>query len=334
VRHLRRRASRRRRRSRTLTPPSEVEVAVLDVFAENLGLNLTVRQIYYQLVSRRVIANTLSEYSRLDRILVNLRKRRPDVNARIADRTRPLYVGETSFLNDQENYLEVWLEKDALSSVVRQVTDIYGCALQVTRGYASLSILLNFTERVPRGCRPVILYLGDFDPSGEDIFRNIKNVINERFPDAIIEKVAVGKRDIIRYHLASIPVKRTDPRYEKFKEKYGRRGVELDALPPNILLEKIRSAILMHLDVGVRAKSIVDRFVQSSSDSLVDYALQDLRTRLTQVALSRLLDRLDRDKLAIRVMRELEIQKKPELDIPDTLRHTILSEMSNMLMKE
>ena len=316
-----------------MTPPSMVEVAALDVLAENPRLMLTVRQIYYQLVSKRVITNTLSEYSRFDRILVNLRKRRPEVDARIADRTRPLYVGETSFLNDQENYLEVWLEKDALSGVVRQATDLYDCALQVTRGYPSLSILRNLSERVPRGRRPVILYLGDFDPSGEDIFRHIRDELTQRFPSAIIEKVAVGKKDITRYRLPSIPTKRADPRYEKFTEKHGRRGVELDALPPPILLEKVSVAILDYLDVGARAKSIVERFVQSSSDSLVDYALQNLRSRLKQIARSRLLERLDTNKLAAKIGRDLEARKKSNLELPNMLGQSILMEVSQMLEK-
>ena len=63
VRRLRRSASKRGRRRGMLTPASKVEIAALDVLAEFPGLKLTVRQIYYQLVSRRVIANTLSEYS-------------------------------------------------------------------------------------------------------------------------------------------------------------------------------------------------------------------------------------------------------------------------------
>ena len=326
----RRRASKRRRRRRAVTPPSKVEIATLNVLAEIIGLKLTVRQIYYQLVSRRIIDNTLNEYSRFDRILVNMRRKRPDVDARIADRTRPLYVGEASFWDEQENYVEVWLEKDALSSVVRQVTELYKCALQVTRGYPSLSILRNLSERVPEGCRLVILYLGDFDPSGEDIFRHIRDEVTGGFPKVVLEKVAVQKRDIRKHRLPSIPAKRTDPRYRKFVERHGRRGVELDALPPPILLEKVSRAILRYMDVGARARSTVETFIQASSASLVDYVLQDLRTRLIRVVQVRLMERLDTGKLAVQVRKALEAQKKLELEIPGTLRGSILTEVSRM----
>lgn len=177
----------------------------------------------------------------------------------------------------------------------------------------------------------MILYLGDFDPSGEDIFRHIKDEVSERFPNVILEKVAIAKKDIRKYRLPTIPAKRTDPRYRKFVEKHGRRGVELDALPPPILLERVSLAILRYMDMGARARSTVETFIQASLASLVDYALKDLSTRLMEVAQARLLERLDTRKLVVQVRKALEAQKKLELEIPDTLRRSILTEVSSML---
>lgn len=321
---------RRRRRRRAITPASAVEEAIFNILAE-IPLELTVRQIYYQLVSKRVIPNIIQAYGRYDRILVNLRRRRPDVDARIADRTRPLFKGKISLWKGQTNYVEVWLEKDALSSLVKQVTSVYGCALQVTKGYPSLSILRDLSERVPNGCRLVILYLGDFDPSGEDIFRHISEEVKKNFFKVILEKVVLKKEDVKKYVLSPIPAKKTDPRYKKFVKKHGNRTVELDALQPQILLKKIGEAILRFIDPKAQAQIHYKIFVDSKSSRLVDEALQSVRNRLLEVTCAYLRESLEKKTLVAAAKEKLEKGLKPEFRVPDALRRRILRELARML---
>ena len=324
------RKRRHKRRRRAVTPVSAVETAVLKVLAE-IPLKLTVRQIFYQLVSKRIIPNILPAYNRYGRILVNLRRRRPDVDARIVDRTRPLFKGKVSFWKGQKYYVEVWLEKDALSSLVKQVTSIYGCALQVTRGYPSLSVIRDLSERAPKDCRLVILYLGDFDPSGEDIFRHISEEVKKKFSNVILEKIALKKEDIKKYGLPPLPAKRTDPRYKKFVKKHGNRAVELDALPPQILLKKIGDAILRFTDPKAQAQVHYEAFVDSISSRLVDEALQSVRNRLLEVTCAHLQEGLEEEALVTAAKERLEKRLKPQFKVPDALRRGILRELARML---
>jgi len=323
---------RRRRRRRVLTPASAMEEAILNVLAE-LQLKMTVRQIYYRLVSKKVIPNITQAYSRFNGILVNLRRRRPEVDARITDRTRPLFKGEVSLWNGQKNYVEVWLEKDALSSIVKQVTSVYGCALQITRGYPSLSVLRDLSERVPKGSRLVLLYLGDFDPSGEDIFRHISEEVKKKFSNVVLDKVALKKEDIKEYKLPPIPAKRTDPRYKKFVERHGNRAVELDALPPQILLKKIGDAILRFTNPKVQAQVHYETFIGSTSSQLVDEALQSLRNRLVEATSAHLQEGLEEKALVMAAKERLERSLKPQFKVPDALRRRILKELMQMLSR-
>jgi len=325
------RKRRRKRQREAITPASAVERAILNILVDIPRLDLTVRQIYYQLVSKRVIPNIEQAYNRYGRILVNLRRRRPDVDARIVDRTRPLFLGKASLWKDQKYYVEVWLEKDALSSLVKQVTSVYGCALQVTRGYPSLSIIRDLSERVPKSCRLAILYLGDFDPSGEDIFRHISEEAKKKFSNVILEKVALKKEDIKKYGLLPIPAKRTDPRYKKFVKRHGNRAVELDALSPQILLKKIGDAILRFTDPKTQAQVHYETFVDSTSSRLVDETLQSVRNRLLEVTFAYLKEGLEEQALVAAAKEKLEKSLKPQFKVPDALRRSILRELARML---
>ena len=322
---------RRRRRRKAITPASVVEEAILKVLAEIPRLDLTVRQIYYRLVAKKIIRNIKQACNRYGRILVNLRRRRPDVDARIVDRTRPLFLGKASLWKEQKYYVEVWLEKDALSSLVKQVTSVYGCALQVTRGYPSLSVLRDLSERVPKGCRLVILYLGDFDPSGEDIFRHISEEVKKKFFNVILEKVALKKEDIKRHGLPPIPAKRTAPRYKKFVKKHGNRAVELDALRPQILLKKIGDAILRFTDLKAQAEVHYETFVDSTSSQLADKTLQSVRNRLVEVTFAYLQEGLEEEALIAAAKERLEKGLKPQFKVPDALRRSILRELARTL---
>jgi len=169
------------------------------------GYRLTLRQLYYQLVARGIIPNKQSEYAKLSTLLVKGRMGGAvDWNA-IEDRLRvpkiPYYVSDVAdALKDtinqyrldrqetQDVYIELWVEKDALSSVLLPVTSEYHINLMVNRGYSSCSAMHDAYTRFKLygdKKKKVILYLGDHDPSGLDMIRDIKERMREFFIETL-----------------------------------------------------------------------------------------------------------------------------------------------------
>lgn len=167
-----------------------------DIIAEyqKLGLRLTLRQLYYQLVSRDVIPNKVAEYAKLSKILTEGRMAGIVDWAAIEDRLRkaespsswdsPKDIMDTVIsayakprMEGQPNYVEVWVEKDALSGVLGEVTRPYHVPILVNRGYSSVTAIYDsykrFKSALERGQSITILYLGDFDPSGVDMIRDV-----------------------------------------------------------------------------------------------------------------------------------------------------------------
>ena len=87
------------------------------------------------------------------------------------------------YWRELDDYVEVWLEKDALAGVLYRVTDEWGVPLMVTRGFASLSYVHNAAETIERVGKPTfIYYFGDYDPSGVEIDRNLERRLREFAP--------------------------------------------------------------------------------------------------------------------------------------------------------
>jgi hypothetical protein len=143
-------------------------------------------------------------------------------------------------------YVEVWLEKDALSGVVYPVTSAYDVPLMVARGYASLSFLHAAAEFIGELEVPTHIYhLGDFDPSGVDAGEKIEATLRELAPAAEIhfERLAVTPEQIEAWRLPTRPTKATDSRARGF----GPVSVELDAIEPGVLRRLVQTAIERHL---------------------------------------------------------------------------------------
>ena len=229
---------------------------------------MTLRQTYYQLVARHVIDNNKNEYQKLSLALVWARQAGIIPWEWIEDRTRqPRQVSMWSNLmsffdtvkrsyrknvwENQENYVVLWVEKDALSGIFQRIANDYGVTVVVGRGYNSWSIKKELADIFESyGKKPIILYFGDFDPSGEDIFRDLEESF-KFFQISLkkIEKVSLTKEDILKYSLPPDFAKKTDTRAKSFIEKNGDMAVELDALPLNILQEKIKTSIEAHIDM-------------------------------------------------------------------------------------
>jgi hypothetical protein len=225
----------------------------------------TVRQIFYQLVSRGVIAKLESEYKQtVVRLLGDMRRDGTLPYDWIADNTRwmrkPItYSSLAGMLEHQQDfyrralwdnqpaYVEIWLEKDALAGVLYPVTSKYDVPLMVTRGYPSLSYLHEAANTISEEGKPAYLYyFGDYDPSGMDITRAVENGIREMAPDAEIyfEREAVTPDQISSWSLPTRPTKATDTRSRNFAGE----SVEVDAIRPGILRELAEYCIRKHID--------------------------------------------------------------------------------------
>jgi hypothetical protein len=224
---------------------------------------MTVRQIFYQATIRGTVEKTEQGYAKVQIALANMRRAGVMPYNWIVDFTRWQRKPRT-FLNvahaleqtasfyrkdlwaRAESYVEIWLEKDALSGVLMPVTSKYDVPLMVARGYASLSFLSAAAEYMAAEVRPVFIYqLGDFDPSGVDAARKIEQTLRELAPAAEIyfERLAVTPQQIDSWGLSTRPTKQSDTRANGF----GSISVELDAIDPNALRYLVEGAIGRHL---------------------------------------------------------------------------------------
>ncbi len=98
----------------------------------------------------------------------------------------------------QEYYVEVWVEKDALSGVLNPISRKYHVHLVVNKGYSSASAMYDakdrFIEAMNDGKKCVILYFGDLDPSGEDMVRDINNRLTIMGAEITVKKLALTFR--------------------------------------------------------------------------------------------------------------------------------------------
>lgn len=226
---------------------------------------MTVRQLFYQLVSKGLIAKSEQEYKgTVCRLLSELRRDGRIPYHWISDNTRwqrkpDTYSGLTQMLSDaqefyrraiwddQDVYCEVWLEKDALAGVLWDVTAEWDVRLMVTRGYPSLSFVYSAAMAIQRENKPAFLYyFGDRDPSGVDIDRWVEQQIRELAPavDLTFERVAVLPDQIDEYSLPTRPTKKSDSRSKGFEGE----SVEVDAIHPDTLRQLCRDSITQHID--------------------------------------------------------------------------------------
>lgn len=226
---------------------------------------MTVRQAFYQAVSSGLVDKTENAYGNdVQRNLALMRKRGDLPYGWIADNTRWMRKPRTwssidemldsasasyrrALWDNQDAYVEVWLEKDALAGVVDRVTSAFDVPLMVSRGFASLSFLYEAAESIADQDKPAYLYyFGDHDPSGVVIDRKISETLRELAPESEIhfERVAVLEDQIREYNLPTRPTKASDSRSRNFEGE----SVEVDAIPPGLLREMVRDCIVQHVD--------------------------------------------------------------------------------------
>ena len=254
----------------------------------------TVRQLFYQLVSKGVLKSTRQDYKNFDAMLVRLREDDPWLDSMFIDTSKPRfnYYNESYWVG-QDYFVEIFVEKDALRGFFEPYARRYKVNLVICRGYPSVTRLREAKEQrhVPPDVRYVILYFGDFDPSGVDIFR----WINEELRPYNIEviKVALTREQVRRYRLPPMVPKRSDPRYRNFVERYGEVAVELDALHPAVLRDLIRQSILRYMDVHRRLEVEISEKIHTEAYVVVDEVLRDIRQRLMDIAVARIREEIN-----------------------------------------
>lgn len=227
------------------------------------GYELTLRQAYYQLVARGYIPNNERSYKNIGSLINDGRLAGLIDWHSITDRTRNLRgnshwdnpanviaSARYSYLLDkwegQPNYVEVWVEKDALVDIVGQAcrpldTPYFSC-----RGYTSQSEMWSAAQRFiyqrDRENR-IIIHLGDHDPSGIDMTRDIQERLWLFGADVEVKRVALTMNQIDTYNPPPNPAKLSDSRCGKYIEQYGDESWELDALEPQVITDLITNEV-------------------------------------------------------------------------------------------
>lgn len=279
------------------------------------GLRMTLRQLYYQLVSRNAIENKLKEYKRLSNLLSDARMMGMLDWDAIEDRLRkPRAAQQFEDLNDlmeaalatyrlarwegQEHYVELWVEKEAMAGIIEPIAREYHITFMVNRGYSSQSAMYEAAKRFLDGCygkvpyqtvaemltkggqklenpthealtkvmiqnkddfptqkrKPILLYLGDHDPSGEQMAEDCSNRLDLFGIDVDVRKIALTREQVDMYDPPPNPAKMADPRAAAYVEKHGESSWEMDALSPDVLDQVIRGAIEEVCDLDLMEK--------------------------------------------------------------------------------
>ena len=261
---------------------------------------LTLRALHYQLVSIGM-TNSINHYKRVVNAMIEARwaglvdfDTFSDLDRSMIGKTefQPTYLEEqvetaqtqvrlwmTSYhKNRWENqpiYPEVFIEKKALQGVFSSVCVKWDVALGACKGYPSLTFLyetsLRMKEAVYQDKQPVILYFGDYDPSGEDIPRAIKENLDKLgVPEVEVRRIALMEEQVVSWHLPPAPVKVGDSRSAAWD---GLGQVELDAVEPTKLQKLCDEAILDCFDYSLHdeLEAIEDEEREKFTEIMKDY---------------------------------------------------------------
>lgn len=238
----------------------------------NQGYDLTLRQLYYQFVARDLLPNTAQSYKRLGTIVDKGRQAGLLDWDHITDRTRNLernshwldpagiIDGATQgygidLWSTQDVRVEIWVEKEALAGVVQRAAEDLDCPWFACRGYVSQSEMWGAARRFIRygneGQSTVILHLGDHDPSGIDMTRDIRarTALFSYDGDITVKRIALNMDQVETYNPPPNFAKTTDSRYQDYRDRFGEDSWELDALDPATLDALIRAQIDEYRDI-------------------------------------------------------------------------------------
>jgi hypothetical protein len=263
---------------------------------------MTLRQLYYRLVSAGVLRNDQKEYKRLGSVMTRIREDSKVPRSWIVDHVRSTlkpssWTGLANFAEtvrdayrkdywaSLDHHVEIFVEKDAVAGTVQPVTEEKDIRLRVCRGYSSVSFAGEIADLWTRVQKPIFAYyLGDFDPSGFDLERDLREKLERysRRPCVTYptennrrcfcwQRLGVCREDFGLHDLISLPVKEKDRRAKAFLATHGRHCAEVDAIPPTELRSRVEKAINRHIDLD-RWKGLVEveKLQQQTLDDVVE----------------------------------------------------------------
>lgn len=268
------------------------------------GYVLTVRQLYYQLVARDHIENTLQSYKRVAGVINDAKLAGLIDWDAIEDRTREFLVNnhwtsgseliraaarqykEDMWLN-QECRLFVIIEKEALVGVLEDLCRRYDVPLLAARGYPSGTVLREFAQlhllpAIEDGKYIRILHLGDHDPSGIDMSRDITERLSLFTYGGVgaeeVERIALNMEQVREVRPPENPAKSTDSRFREYRKRFGTSSWELDALSPSYLNNLVEQHITFHLDdsAWLDRKQQVEEVRKMLNDRAADQDLAEM----------------------------------------------------------
>jgi len=266
---------------------------VIEIVAEyrGQGYSLTLRQLYYQFVARGHIANTMRDYKRLGGLVSKARRGGYLDWEAIEDRTRNLqgnsHWGSPGEIvqacvrsyavdkwEDQPHRVEVWVEKEALVGVVARVAGELDVDYFACRGYVSDSEMEAAARRHIAyercGQSVTVLHLGDHDPSGIDMSRDIQERLDLYLAHTNVLRIALNMDQVEEYTPPPNPAKLTDTRCQDYMARFGDESWELDALEPAVLSQLIKDHVTSLRDDVLYEAALVRQ--ESGRDKLRDVA--------------------------------------------------------------
>lgn len=273
-----------KRRRSTKAELADLDALIVAVVEEEYPV--TLRGVYYRVVSRGGVPKTEAAYKAVGRRLLALRRSKRIPYHRITDGTR--WVRQPQTYDDLEDALtrtaqlyrrnlwriqpvevHVYTEKDAISGVVYDVTAQYQVPLGVLRGYCSETFAYSVAESIKATRKPTFVYqLGDHDPSGIGAWEDFRRKV-EAFADGCqiaFERLAVTPEQVQSLSLPTRPTKTSDTRAHTFVGG----SVEVDAIPAPTLRQIVSDAIEQHIDP--RQLRITEQVEESEREILWDLA--------------------------------------------------------------
>jgi hypothetical protein len=257
-------------------------IAVLNQYTDYWPL--TLRQVHYRLLGRKVLrnssdpkstyTNTQASYKDLSDLLTRARltgavpwesmhdPTRPQTEWRqwsnVADYMREqmgsfLRTYKRNLLQSQPAYVELVVEKITVQEIAERAARQYLVPVGVGRGYTSASMLAETAKRYRASGKDrfVLLIAGDLDSEGEDVCRAWGASLRDehRVHDITVVKVGVNPEQVQSYGLAPLPMKTGSSRATGFEATHGANVYELEAFEPDQLQQIIASAICSVLDL-------------------------------------------------------------------------------------
>ena len=266
------RSIKRPRRSRA--EMDAIRETIVEVIEGNRPSSMTVRQVFYALTVRGVIEKTEAEYKQTVVRLLDEMRWNGDIDwDDIADASRWMHkprsydsvedaIAQTAqfyrpnLWANNDDYIEIWCEKEALAGVIAEVTYAFDVPLMVSRGFSSSSYLRHAADKITDIGKPTFIYqFGDHDPSGvwvseqieRDLQRHLDDIGGFDLDDFMFERVAVTPEQIVEWKLPTRPTKTEGNCHAK---NFTGASVELDAIPIEQLHGLVRDVIYRHVDLA------------------------------------------------------------------------------------